>query len=628
MHEIKVKFMSIEYLKERLDEEQFNKIRKIKNENLHEFLSRYIDLMDPECVYVCTDSEEDEFYVKWKAIYSGEEKPLRTPRHTVHFDNYLDQARDKENTRILVSEGTEIPFVNTLDRERGLREIHDLLNGIMRGKEMLICFFVLGPRNSKFSIPAVQITDSAYVAHSEFLLYRKGYEEFVLNGGRKFMKFVHSSGELDERGTSKNIDKRRVYIDLESETVYSVNTQYGGNSIGLKKLAFRLTIKRAVSEGWLSEHMLLMRVTGPGGRRTYFTGAFPSMCGKTSTAMLPWEKIVGDDLVFLKKLNGEVRGVNVEKGVFGIIEGVNERDDPLIWKVLHSRNEVIFSNVLIKDGKPYWNGCCDEIPTEGENFSGKWWLGKRDEYGREIPPSHKNARFTVSLEAFPNLDREALEAKNGVKIGGIIFGGRDSDTWPPVRESFDWIHGVVTMGASLESETTAATLGREGVRQFNPMAILDFLSVHIGDYLRNYIEFGDNLIEKPKIFAVNYFLRGEDGNFLNDKLDKAIWLKWMELRVHDDVEAIESPIGYLPIYEDLRDLFKEVLGKKYSRSNYEEQFKLRVPKLLSKIERIKGLYGSISGTPKVIFDVLEEERKRLLKIREKHGNVVSPFCLQ
>lgn len=628
MHEIKVKFMSIEYLKERLDEEQFNKIRKIKNENLHEFLSRYIDLMDPECVYVCTDSEEDEFYVKWKAIYSGEEKPLRTPRHTVHFDNYLDQARDKENTRILVSEGTEIPFVNTMDRERGLREIHDLLNGIMRGKEMLICFFVLGPRNSKFSIPAVQITDSAYVAHSEFLLYRKGYEEFVLNGGRKFMKFVHSSGELDERGTSKNIDKRRVYIDLESETVYSVNTQYGGNSIGLKKLAFRLTIKRAVSEGWLSEHMLLMRVTGPGGRRTYFTGAFPSMCGKTSTAMLPWEKIVGDDLVFLKKLNGEVRGVNVEKGVFGIIEGVNERDDPLIWKVLHSRNEVIFSNVLIKDGKPYWNGCCDEIPTEGENFSGKWWLGKRDEYGREIPPSHKNARFTVSLEAFPNLDREALEAKNGVKIGGIIFGGRDSDTWPPVRESFDWIHGVVTMGASLESETTAATLGREGVRQFNPMAILDFLSVHIGDYLRNYIEFGDNLIEKPKIFAVNYFLRGEDGKFLNDKLDKAIWLKWMELRVHDDVEAIESPIGYLPIYEDLRDLFKEVLGKKYSRSDYEEQFKLRVPKLLSKIERIKGLYGSISGTPKVIFDVLEEERKRLLKIREKHGNVVSPFCLQ
>ena len=628
MHEIKVKFMSIEYLKERLDEEQFNKIRKIKNENLHEFLSRYIDLMDPECVYVCTDSEEDEFYVKWKAIYSGEEKPLRTPRHTVHFDNYLDQARDKENTRILVSEGTEIPFVNTMDRERGLREIHDLLNGIMRGKEMLICFFVLGPRNSKFSIPAVQITDSAYVAHSEFLLYRKGYEEFVLNRGRKFMKFVHSSGELDERGTSKNIDKRRVYIDLESETVYSVNTQYGGNSIGLKKLAFRLTIKRAVSEGWLSEHMLLMRVTGPGGRRTYFTGAFPSMCGKTSTAMLPWEKIVGDDLVFLKKLNGEVRGVNVEKGVFGIIEGVNERDDPLIWKVLHSRNEVIFSNVLIKDGKPYWNGCCDEIPTEGENFSGKWWLGKRDEYGREIPPSHKNARFTVSLEAFPNLDREALEAKNGVKIGGIIFGGRDSDTWPPVRESFDWIHGVVTMGASLESETTAATLGREGVRQFNPMAILDFLSVHIGDYLRNYIEFGDNLIEKPKIFAVNYFLRGEDGKFLNDKLDKAIWLKWMELRVHDDVEAIESPIGYLPIYEDLRDLFKEVLGKKYSRSDYEEQFKLRVPKLLSKIERIKGLYGSISGTPKVIFDVLEEERKRLLKIREKHGDVVSPFCLQ
>jgi len=231
---------------------------------------------------------------------------------------------NKARTKILVPKGVEIPFINTMDREKGLKEIHEIMKDIAKGKELFVCFFVLGPKNSVFTIPAVQLTDSAYVAHSEFILYRKGYEEFKRLGreakflkfvhGReaKFLKFVHSAGELDERKTSKNIDGRRVYIDLEGETVYSANTQYGGNTIGLKKLAFRLTIKRAVEEGWLSEHMFLMRVNGPNGRRTYFTGAYPSMCGKTSTAMISWENIVGDDLAFIVDMKGEARGANVE----------------------------------------------------------------------------------------------------------------------------------------------------------------------------------------------------------------------------------------------------------------------------------------------------------------------------
>lgn len=620
--------MPLEYLKERLEPEQFEKIAAINNPELHEFLAKYIKLLNPSKIFVATDSPEDEEYIRKKAIEYGEEKPLATPGHTVHFDNYYDQARDKANTKILVPKGVDLgPFINTKDREEGLKEIHELMKDIMVGKELFILFFVLGPKNSVFTIPAVQLTDSAYVAHSEFLLYRKGYEEFKRLGREaKFLKFVHSAGELDERKTSKNLDKRRIYIDLESETVYSVNTQYGGNTIGLKKLAFRLTIRRAVKEGWLSEHMFLMRVNGPEGRKTYFTGAFPSMCGKTSTSMIPWENIVGDDLAFIVDMKGEARGANVEAGIFGIIHGINKEDDPIIWEVLHSPNEIIFSNVLIKDGKPYWTGMGEEIPDEGENHSGKWWKGKRDAEGNEIPPSHKNARFTVRLDAFPNLDKEALDAPCGVKIGGMIYGGRDKDTWPPVREAFDWTHGVITMGAALESETTAATLGKEGVRQFNPMSILDFLSVPIGKYIDNYIRFGERLREKPKIFAVNYFLRDENGNWLNDKLDKAVWLKWMELRVHGDVDAIETPIGYIPKYEDLKRLFKHVLNKEYKKEDYEKQFMIRVPELLAKIDRIEKIYREkVKDTPEILFKVLEEERQRLLEARKKYGDYISPF---
>ena len=621
---------ALEKLKELLPREQFEKIKAINNPELHAFLAEWIEWLEPDKVFVCTDSPEDEHYVRWKALYYGEEKMLETPNHTVHYDNYYDQARDKANTKLLVPGGKKIPFLNTKDRDEGLKEIKELMKVIMRGKELFICFFVLGPKNSVFTIPAVQLTDSAYVAHSEFILYRKGYEEFKrLGRNAKFFKFVHSAGELDERKTSKNLDKRRIYIDLVDETVYSVNTQYGGNTIGLKKPAFRLTIQKAVREGWLSEHMFLMRVNGPNGRKTYFTGAYPSMCGKTSTAMIPWENIVGDDLTFIIPVNGIARGANVEKGVFGIIQGVNPEDDPIIWKVLHSPVEIIFSNVLVKDGKPYWNDMGVPIPDEGENHSGKWWRGKRDKEGNEIPPSHKNARFTVSLEHFPNVDLEALENPCGVEIGGMIFGGRDKDTWPPVREAFDWKHGVVTMGAALESETTAATLGKEGVRAFNPMAILDFMSVPLGEYIENYLKFGEKLKKAPKIFAVNYFLRDENGNWLNHKLDKAVWLKWMELRVHGDVDAIETPIGYIPKYEDLKRLFKQVLNKDYSREDYEKQFTIRVPELLAKIERIEKIYREqVKEVPEELFEILEDERKRLLEAREKYGDYISPFVLE
>jgi phosphoenolpyruvate carboxykinase (GTP) len=549
--------------------------------------------------------------------------------HTIHFDNYKDQGRDKKNTGILVPQGINLgTSIETKDRDAGLKDIYEILKDIMKGKELYILFFCLGPSNSIFSIPAVQLTDSSYVAHSETLLYRPGYAEFVRQGSKaRFFKFVHSQGELDERKTCKNLDKRRIFIDLEEDIVYSTNTQYGGNTIGLKKLAMRLAINRGSKEGWLTEHMLVMGIHGPKKRITYFLGAFPSLCGKTSTAMLDGETIVGDDIAYLRKKDGEVRAVNVEKGMFGIIMGVNSKDDPSQWKALNNPGEIIFSNVLVaEDKKVYWIGKDGEAPSKGYNHSGEWQAGKKDADGKEIKCSHPNARFTLSLDTLDNLDPK-LNDPEGVIAGGIVYGGRDSDTWVPVEESFNWQHGIITKGASLESETTAATLGKEGVRAFNPMSNLDFLSVPVGKYIQSNLDFAKGLKKPPLIFSVNYFLKDKDGNFLNEKTDKRVWYKWAELRAYNEVSAIKTPTGLIPKYEDLKKLFKEVLKKEYTKEDYNKQFMLRIPENLTKIERIKKIYennAQIPDTPKVIFDELEKQKARLIQAKEKYGDYITP----
>jgi phosphoenolpyruvate carboxykinase (GTP) len=618
-------------LKSRLSEQALLKLNRINNVKVHEFIAEYLELCNPDSVFVCTDTPEDLQYIRDSAIRNHEEAKLATPGKTVHFDGYFDQARDKQKTKFLIPKGIDLgPEINSVDRDSGLAEIRDILKNIMQGHEVNIKFFCLGPTNSEFSIPCVQLTDSSYVSHCEDLLYRQGYQEIIkLGEGARFFKFVHSEGALQEAGlglrVSKNIEQRRIYIDLQNEIIYSANTQYGGNTIGLKKLAMRLAINRASKEGWLTEHMLLMGVHGPNDRLSYFTGAFPSMCGKTSTAMMDGENIVGDDIAYLKKINGKICGVNVEKGIFGIIEGINSTDDPAQWRALNSENEMILSNILVtKDNIPFWNGkdkCC---PDTGCNHSGDWQEGTKDPNGKDITPSHKNARFTIDLGILENLDPR-LHDPNGIEVSGIIYGGRDSDTWVPVEEAFSWEHGIITKGAALESETTAATLGQEGVRVFNPMSNLDFLSIPIGRYIEDNLKFGTGMEDPPRIYSVNYFLKGPDGNFLNHKNDKRIWLKWMELRVHNDVEAINTPTGFIPYYDDLKRLFQEVQNKEYTLEDYNQQFTHRIPENLTKIERIIEIYKTrVLDTPESVYKVLSAQRERLTQARADYGEYIKP----
>jgi phosphoenolpyruvate carboxykinase (GTP) len=498
----------------------------------------------------------------------------------------------------------------------------------MLGRQMLICFFCLGPVDSDFSIPCIQITDSPYVAHSEILLYRPGYEQFrKIGSSPDFFRFLHSEGEL-ENAVSKNIDKRRVYIDLEEEMVYSVNTQYGGNTIGLKKLSLRLAIQKASPEGWLAEHMFLMGVHGPSGRVTYFAGAFPSACGKTSTSMLPGQTIVGDDIAYFRKKDGEPRGVNVEKGIFGIIRDVNSEDDPIIYEALTKPGDIIFSNVLIDDNKkPHWLGMGSELPTKGLNHSGSWHKGKTDANGNEITASHKNARYCLSIPELGNCD-PMLEDPEGVIVGGIIYGGRDSDTLVPVEQAFDWTQGIILKGASLESETTAATLGKEGVRTFNLMSNLDFLSIPLGRYIQNNLDFADGIDNPPLVFSVNYFLRDKQGKYLNGMADKLVWILWAELRANGDVDGIETPTGLIPKYEDLARLFKEHLSREYTEADYVEQFTIRIPENLAKLDRVEKIYREkVADTPQILYDTFAEARDRLKATQQRHGDYISPFDL-
>ncbi len=618
-----------EIIRSKTDDASYQKLMALNNDEVNEFVAAAITLCEPDKVWVGDDSPEDAEFCRKLAIENKEELPLAMEGHTVHYDNYFDQARKKETTKYLVPKNETLDKkLNQIDRDEGLAEMNELQRGAYRGRTMLVRFFCLGPTNSPFAIPCLQITDSAYVVHSEDMLYRPGYEEFKRQSQRgsfEFFKFRHCTGEVDERMTVKHPELNRVYMDYTQIVVYSVNTQYAGNTVGLKKLSLRLAIRKADREGWLAEHMFMMRVNGKGGRHTYLCGAYPSACGKTSTAMLPGENIVGDDLTYFKVIDGEVRGVNVEAGIFGIIENVNADDDPVIWDVLHRPGEVIFGNVLVKDGKPYWVGMGEELPDSGMNHvSTEWKVGMKGPDGKETPHSHKNARYTIRIRDLANRDPN-WDNPDGLPVHGIIYGGRDSDTSVPVRQAYSWEHGICTMGATLESETTAATIGQEGVRKWNVMSNMDFLSMSVGRYIENNLKFAKD-VKRPLVFGTNYFLK-KDGQYLNGKLDKKVWVKWMDLRIHGEAKALDGAYGLIPVYDDLKRLFKEVLDKDYTEQDYIDQFTIRIPECIAKLDRMDAIYATIEDTPEVMKQEMKAQRERLEALRAAKGDYVSPFDL-
>jgi phosphoenolpyruvate carboxykinase (GTP) len=617
-------------LKGKMSAESYRKLLTLDNAKLFEFIGEYTELCEPDSVYMCDDSDEDAEYLRKNSLALKEEKPLGKAAHTIHYDGPQDQGRAPGATKNLVRKEL-VPLMGALlakEREEGLAEVRDILKGIMKGKQAVVKLSCEGPTHSPFSIACAQMTDSFYVCHSEELLYRRGYEHFrSMEHGDRFFRFVHSAGRLDENGNCIDLDKRRIYQDMEDYIVLSTNNQYAGNSVGLKKHAMRLAIKLSGTEGWLCEHMFVMSVMNEKkGRSTQFCGAFPSACGKTATAMLPGEKIIGDDIAYFRKINGEFRAVNVENGIFGIIKDVNAEDDPLIFKTLQTPgNEIIFSNVLTgPDNQPYWLGMGVNHPARGRNYLGEWSENKRDEEGKPLPYAHSNARYTLRLGYLENLD-PVYNDKNGVLVRGIIYGGRDSDTSVPIEESVDWESGIILKACTLESETTSATIGKEGVLAPQPMANLDFISYPIGAYIRNNIRFVEGIKEVPRIFTVNYFLKDEKGNFLTHKLAKKVWLHWAEMRIHNEVDVYRTPLGLIPKHEDLAALFQEIFQEDFSIELYRELFKFRIDPWIAKINRAIHFYKRAApDCPEEYYRIWRATIERLHELSCEYGPFIEP----
>jgi phosphoenolpyruvate carboxykinase (GTP) len=620
-------------LKSKMSDESYGKLTALKNQKVYDFVGFYAEHCDPASIYVCDDSEKDNQFIREQALAKGEEHPMALSKQTIHWDGYGDQARDKKNTKYLVYKENfeKMKSLNSVEYEEGYKEIQDIAKGNMKGKDAVVKFFAEGPTGSVFTIPCIQFTDSWYVAHSESILYRTAYDHFLKmkeNEKDDFFRFIHSAGELDARGCSVNLDKRRIYMDTQNNIVYSMNAQYAGNSVGLKKHSMRLAINKSGQEGWLCEHMFVMAcVDEEKKRKSYFCGAYPSACGKTATAMIPGEQIVGDDIAYFRNLNGEFRAVNVEYGLFGIIKDVNAEDDPVIFENLMKNQEVIFSNVLQgPDKNAYWLGQGVEAPDSGLNHYGEWKKGMKDESGKEVPVAHPNSRYTMRLDYLDNIDMEGFEAKDGVKVEGILYGGRDSDTTVPVEESPDWKDGILLKAATLESETTSATLGAEGVRSASPMANLDFVSYPLGEYTMNNINFVKGMKEVPRIYSTNYFMLGPKGEFMTSKLAKKVWLHWAEGRGYGEYEALDTPTGKIPLFEDLDKLFNKYLPNEgFTREKYEYLFTFRCTKWINKLERTKAFYQKMdANTPKEISDYWDGAIAKIKAAQEKYGDLIKP----
>jgi phosphoenolpyruvate carboxykinase (GTP) len=286
-------------LKDKMTKDSYDRLAALKNQKVYDFVGLFAEHCDPATIYVADDSAESEQYVRDQALAKGEEHKLAKDGQTIHWDGYGDQARDKVNTRYIVKpENMErMKSLNSIPFDEGHKEIMDIAKGNMKGKDTIVKFFAEGPTNSPFTIPCVQFTDSWYVAHSEAILYRPAYDHFLNmkdNEKDDFFRFIHSAGAQDERGCSANLDKRRIYMDLQNNMVYSMNAQYAGNSVGLKKHSMRLAINKGAKEGWLCEHMFVMAVVEPLIQASdLLRRRLPLGCGKTSTAMVPGEKVVG-----------------------------------------------------------------------------------------------------------------------------------------------------------------------------------------------------------------------------------------------------------------------------------------------------------------------------------------------
>ena len=622
-------------IEKRLDATNLSKLSLIKNQSVLQKIANAIVLCDPDSVFINTASDADRQFIRDLSIEKGEESKLPMEGHTIHFDLKDEQGRIIDRTFYVYNEGEEVNSLAKLkDRSEVFKDVQDKMTGIMRGKIMMIGFYLRGPVGAPASNPAVEISSSTYVLHSADILYRNVYSDF----DQEVEKLGHFYTNIHSEGLNRpeDLPNARVFMDRSHLTTYSFNCTYAGNTLLMKKGNHRFSVDRSVYEKegqQLAEHMFITGIEGPGKRVTWMIGAAPSGCGKTTSAMAG-DHFVGDDLAQCWIADdGTVRSINPEVGIFGIVEDVNWDGDPLLMECLRNPGtEVIWSNVLIDEkGVPQWVGNGEEPPPQkGKNFQGSWEQGKVDENGKEIPMSHPNSRCTLSNAALGNYSA-MNEASSGVETLIVTYSGRDSDTMPPVWVAKDSDRGVV-IGASIVSAATATEVGATGVRR-QPWANAPFIPGSLGDYMEAQFKFfGSKKIaddKRPILAGLNYFLTheargGTSKKLLGEKRDVKAWMAWLERRAHGEVDAIDTPIGFLPKYEDLKDLFKAKIDKDYPQDLYIKQFSLYLDNIIARIDLQIEAYGKEKNIPQKLFDIYKEQRQELVTLKNKYGAVVTP----